>query len=177
MYVFNPVGLGGIDVDDHVRPAHRLRRPGDGDRARHRHARRHLARRVGDREFWDDQARRILAALLHAAALGGKTMRDVQSWVADPEPGAPEVPVAAAPLRSAAFESDVDAVHRHQRPHPHLDHLDDHARARLAHPPGRRGRRRSPGAAFDVAELLRSRGRRCSCSAGRRPRPRRWCAR
>ena len=39
----------------------------------------------GDREFWEAQARRVLAALLHAAALGGKRMRDVLSWVADPE--------------------------------------------------------------------------------------------
>ncbi len=48
VFVFNAVGLGGIAVDDHVRPADRLRRSGDGDRARHGHARRHHPRgRVG----------------------------------------------------------------------------------------------------------------------------------
>src|SRR6187549_3016603 len=31
----------------------------------------------GDREFWEAQARRVLAALLHAARLGDKRMRDV----------------------------------------------------------------------------------------------------
>jgi len=40
----------------------------------------------GDREFWDAQARRVLAALLHAAALGdGIRMLDVLRWVADPD--------------------------------------------------------------------------------------------
>jgi type IV secretion system protein VirD4 len=39
----------------------------------------------GDREFWVGQARRVLTALLHAAALGGCSMRDVQAWVAQPE--------------------------------------------------------------------------------------------
>ncbi|WP_271214987.1 type IV secretory system conjugative DNA transfer family protein, partial [Pseudonocardia halophobica] len=39
----------------------------------------------GDREFWDTQARRVLAALMHAAALGELTMRQVLGWVADPD--------------------------------------------------------------------------------------------
>ncbi len=39
----------------------------------------------GDRAYWDGQARRVLAALLHAAALGGCSMQEVQSWVADPD--------------------------------------------------------------------------------------------
>jgi len=38
----------------------------------------------GDREFWDAQARRVLAAFLHAAALGDLTMRDVLGWVTAP---------------------------------------------------------------------------------------------
>ena len=41
--------------------------------------------RGADREFWEGQGRRVLAALLHAAALGGLGMRDVQMWVANPE--------------------------------------------------------------------------------------------
>jgi hypothetical protein len=37
-----------------------------------------------DRDFWASQARRVLAALLQAAALGEGSMRDVLAWVADP---------------------------------------------------------------------------------------------
>jgi type IV secretory pathway TraG/TraD family ATPase VirD4 len=36
----------------------------------------------GDREFWEDQGRRNLAALLHAAALGGLTAAVVREWLA-----------------------------------------------------------------------------------------------
>lgn len=38
----------------------------------------------GDREFWDAQARRVLAAFLHAAALGDLSMREVLGWVTSP---------------------------------------------------------------------------------------------
>ena len=47
VFVFNAVGLAGLRVDDHVRPADRLRRSGGRDRAGHGHARRHLAERPG----------------------------------------------------------------------------------------------------------------------------------
>ncbi|MFN2496479.1 MAG: type IV secretory system conjugative DNA transfer family protein, partial [Pseudonocardiaceae bacterium] len=46
---------------------------------------------TGDRAFWDAQARRVLAVLLHAAALGGASMRSVLGWVADPEESYREV--------------------------------------------------------------------------------------
>lgn len=38
----------------------------------------------GEREYWNGQGRRVLTAFLHAAALGGLSMRDVLRWVADP---------------------------------------------------------------------------------------------
>jgi type IV secretion system protein VirD4 len=46
---------------------------------------------AGDREFWENQGRRVLAALLHAAALGGLGMRDVLAWVAAPDSAKAEV--------------------------------------------------------------------------------------
>jgi type IV secretory pathway TraG/TraD family ATPase VirD4 len=87
VFVFNPVGLGDrpstvtfdplIGCADPVTAAERatdmLAATGHGYHAA-----------GGDREFWDDQGRRNLAALLHAAALAGDlTMADVQSWLAD----------------------------------------------------------------------------------------------
>ncbi|MFN2497170.1 MAG: type IV secretory system conjugative DNA transfer family protein, partial [Pseudonocardiaceae bacterium] len=45
----------------------------------------------GDRAFWDAQARRVLAALLHAAALGDLSMRSVLEWVVDPDQAHREV--------------------------------------------------------------------------------------
>ncbi|WP_181780104.1 type IV secretory system conjugative DNA transfer family protein [Pseudonocardia pini] len=45
----------------------------------------------GDREYWELQGRRVLEALLHAAALGHRSMREVMDWTADPEAARKEV--------------------------------------------------------------------------------------
>ncbi|MGH4000650.1 MAG: type IV secretory system conjugative DNA transfer family protein, partial [Pseudonocardiaceae bacterium] len=45
----------------------------------------------GDRKQWEGQARRVLTALLHAAALGGLGMAAVQQWVANPDTASREV--------------------------------------------------------------------------------------
>jgi len=45
----------------------------------------------GDRAFWTAQAQRVLAALMHAAALGGLSMQTVLEWVSDPAEAQREV--------------------------------------------------------------------------------------
>ena len=35
----------------------------------------------GDAEFWNERAGKLLASLLHAAALSGRSMSDVRLWV------------------------------------------------------------------------------------------------
>jgi type IV secretion system protein VirD4 len=88
LWVFNPSGLGGLESTIIFDPLSGCEQPkvaaaraadllagadapGSGT--------------AGDREFWVGQARRVLTALLHAAALGGCSMRDVQAWVAQPD--------------------------------------------------------------------------------------------
>ncbi len=61
----------------------------------------------GDRDYWDGQARRVLAALMHAAAIGDRPMTALLRWVADPEESATEL---TALLRSSpvpAFVADA----------------------------------------------------------------------
>lgn len=83
--VFNPVGLGGrpstITFDPLTGctdPATANERATDMLAAANRGS-------SSDREYWDEQGRRNLAALMHAAALGGLTMHDVGKWVAEPD--------------------------------------------------------------------------------------------
>jgi type IV secretion system protein VirD4 len=90
VYIFNPGGLGGLASTitfDPIRgcddPAVALARATDmvgsddgGDK---------------DRKFWNDQASRVLGALLHAAALGKRTMTDIQQWVAEPKQNASDI--------------------------------------------------------------------------------------
>ncbi|GAA4429483.1 hypothetical protein GCM10023148_33890 [Actinokineospora soli] len=61
----------------------------------------------GDREFWMAQGRRVLAALMYAAALGGGTMRDVLAWVADPASAAGAVSRNLRRQDDPAWESDA----------------------------------------------------------------------
>ncbi len=61
----------------------------------------------GDREFWAGQARRVLASLMHAAALGGADMTDVLAWVADPDAAAGDVLKFLRRSAQPAFASDA----------------------------------------------------------------------
>jgi hypothetical protein len=89
IYVFNPVGLGGGDYNSTItfdpltgctNPVTATERAADMVAATVHHG-----SGGGDRAFWESQARRVLAALLHAAALGELAMRDVLDWVSQPD--------------------------------------------------------------------------------------------
>lgn len=84
VFVFNPVGLGGRPSTITFDP---LTGCGDPVTANERAADMIAAGShgggAGDREFWEDQGRRNLAALLHAAALGGLSIVEVADWLAD----------------------------------------------------------------------------------------------
>ncbi|MFC4943325.1 TraM recognition domain-containing protein [Pseudonocardia sp. GCM10023141] len=83
VYVFNPVGLAELPSSITFDP---LTGCCDPVTAAERAADMIAASSNGgseEREFWNDQGRRNLAALMHAAALGGRTMADVQKWLAD----------------------------------------------------------------------------------------------
>jgi type IV secretion system protein VirD4 len=61
-----------------------------------------------DRAFWTGQGARVLAALMHAAALGdGCSMRDVQAWIADPDGGKNVVTRYLRRSSEPTFETDA----------------------------------------------------------------------
>ncbi len=110
----------------------------------------------GDREFWDAQARRVLAALLHAAALGQRSMADVQAWVANPGQAAQEVPPLLRRSGVAAFVTDVEQfVGTNERTRTSITSTVMPALGWLTHPAAAAAAQ--PGTGFDVAELLASR--------------------
>lgn len=80
--VFNPSNLGGIASTVKFSPLTGCRSVRVAvDRASDLIA---PAPAGSEAERWDAQARRALAVLMHAAALGGRSMRDVLTWTADP---------------------------------------------------------------------------------------------
>jgi type IV secretion system protein VirD4 len=91
VYVFNPVGLGGRASTITFDP---LTGCTDPATANERAADMFAAATHGgggDREFWDEQGRRNLAALMHAAALGDLTMADVSDWLSDLDKSANQI--------------------------------------------------------------------------------------
>lgn len=107
VYVFNPGGIGAVpttlrwsplagcqDPAVAARRAADLMGPGSGS---------------AEGERWDIQGRRVLAVLLHAAALGGYRLRDVAAWIANPDTARADIlsalvdsPQAAEMSRAAA---------------------------------------------------------------------------
>jgi hypothetical protein len=90
VFVFNPSGIGGIATDVTFDPLTGCRDPKTAvDRAGDliAGASSSIGRTSqGDREHWAGRARDTLAVLMHAAALGGASMRDVHAWVSNPQP-------------------------------------------------------------------------------------------
>lgn len=81
--IFNPSGLAGWASTMKWSPLVGCRIPGIAARR----AQDMIPTATGtDSERWDVQARRVLAMLLHAAALQSLSMRSVLAWVSDPGP-------------------------------------------------------------------------------------------
>jgi len=114
----------------------------------------------GDREFWDAQARRVLAALLHAAALGtGRTMHDVLGWVSNPDRAQADVTSLLRKSSEKAFEEDITQfVTTNPRTRTSITSTIMPALGWLTHEPARAAAAPvgAGGVAFDVAELIAS---------------------
>jgi type IV secretion system protein VirD4 len=61
----------------------------------------------GEREHWAGQARDVLAVLMHAAALGGHSMRDVHAWVSDPDTHGDEIQRALQKSPEQGFQAEL----------------------------------------------------------------------
>jgi type IV secretion system protein VirD4 len=84
VYVFNPTNIGELPTTIAFDPLFECQ---DAERAEERAIdliSGGSAQSVGDGKRWDEQAQRVLTGLLHAAALGGYSMTDVLTWVANP---------------------------------------------------------------------------------------------
>jgi len=157
VYVFNAVGLGDLPstitfnpVTGCADPVTAAERATDLIAAGSNHG------GGGDRAWWDAQARRVLAALLHAAALDALTMRDVQRWVSDPASSQRQL---TSLLRRSPEPGYVDAVTQFLETNPRTQtSITSSIMPALGWLTSPAACAAATGAtAFDVAELLRSR--------------------
>lgn len=110
----------------------------------------------GDREFWDAQARRVLAALLHAAALGGYRMGRINTWISEPEVAKREVTAALQRSPVQAFAQDAaQFVGTNDKTKTSITTTMTLALGWLNHPDAVKAA--APGHGFDVERLLAER--------------------
>ena len=111
----------------------------------------------GDRKFWDDLARINLAALLHAAALGDRSMLDVQRWVSNPKAHEPLIVSLLSESPEPAFEAAiVQFINTNDRTQSSITSTISPTLAWLTHAPARAAALSiaDGGHPFDVADLL-----------------------
>ncbi|QRP48865.1 type IV secretory system conjugative DNA transfer family protein [Amycolatopsis sp. FDAARGOS 1241] len=152
-FVFNPSALGKLESTITFDPLTGCENPVT---ATHRAADM-LPADGGDseREHWIAQARRALATLMHAAALGELTMSDVAAWVADPAESADEVLRLLRRSPEASFEAAAQQfLTTNDRTRSSITTTIMPALAWLTDPNAKAA---ATGGAFDVAELLDSR--------------------
>ncbi|WP_308283119.1 type IV secretory system conjugative DNA transfer family protein [Pseudonocardia nigra] len=161
VFVFNPVGLGGRASTITFDPLTGCTDPVTAnERAADMLA---AANRAGggDREYWDEQGRRNLAALMHAAALGNLTMGDVQTWLADLDAAEAEI-ISLLRTRSTepAFVASITQfIGTNDRTRTSITSTIAPALGWLTHGPARAAALSvaEGGLPFDVAALLASR--------------------
>jgi hypothetical protein len=108
VHVFNPSGVGELPSTITFDPVSGCALPKTAtDRATDLLSGVAAPGQGGDRDFWTGQARRVLACLLHAAALGDASMRDVLAWVADPDEAATDVRRYLRRSPASAWEEDA----------------------------------------------------------------------
>ena len=158
VYVFNAVGLGRLPSTITFDPLTGCTDPVTAaERATDLLAGGRTTGGGGDREFWEAQARRVLGALLHAAALGHLGMRDVLAWVADPARAEAEVTSLLRRSPEPAYVEDAAQFLRtNDRTRTSITSTVMPALAWLTSPAAAAAAAPS-GTPFDVADLLRTR--------------------
>lgn len=158
--VFNPSGVGGIASTVKFSPLHGCR----SAQVAYARAEDMIGGREGsggDAERWDAQARRVLALLMHAAAMADTGMHSVQRWIADPQAQTTRSAVLAALRQSpqaSAMEADfTQFITTNVRTLTSITSTIMPALGWL-NSPDAVGATEAGGDPFDVAELLANRG-------------------
>ena len=112
----------------------------------------------GDRKHWIGQARRVLGTMMHAAALGGLSMLDVQQWVAATDKHHKTITRLLARSPMPAYVADaVQFLETNDRTRTSITNGITPALAWLGSPAAMAAATRSD-APFDVMKLLTERG-------------------
>jgi type IV secretion system protein VirD4 len=167
VHVFNPEGIGGLASTFRWNPLHGCEHPAVALQRAMAFTAATESKGLHDMTFWIGKASAVLASLLHAAALSGRTMHDVYQWAHGAEDDVPERILAAHPDAADGWLGPIREVRRPGRTADSIRMTVTRALAWFADPTVAAATSPGAGEGFDVAGFVTGRNTLYMIGAGR----------
>jgi type IV secretory pathway TraG/TraD family ATPase VirD4 len=167
MHVFNPEGIGGLPSTFRWNPLNGCEYPAIALQRAMAFTAATESKGLHDMTFWIGKASAMLASLLHAAALSGRTMHDVYQWAHGADDDVPERILAAHPSAADGWLGPIREVRRPGRTADSIRMTVTRALAWFADPTVAAATSPGPGEGFDVAGFVCGRNTLYMIGAGR----------
>jgi len=171
IHVFNPEGIGGLlstfrwnPLQDCELPAVALQRAVSLTAATE-------AKGMHDMAFWIGKASTVLASLMHAAALDGRTMSEVYQWAHGIDDSVPEQILSAHRGAADGWLGPIREVRRPGRTADSIRMTVTRALAWLSDPAVAAATSPGPGEGFDVTDFVSGRNTLYMIGSGREEAP------
>jgi type IV secretion system protein VirD4 len=171
VHVFNPEGIGGLESTFRWNPLQGCDQPAIALQRAVSFTAATESKGLHDMAFWIGKASSVLASLLHAAALDGRTMHDVYQWAHGLDDSAPERILSAHPNAAQGWLGPIREVRRPGRTADSIRMTVTRALAWLADPAVVETTSPGPGEGFDVAEFASGRNTLYMIGSGREEAP------
>lgn len=167
LHVFNPEGIGGLASTFRWNPLQGCDEPAVALQRAVAFTAATESKGLHDMTFWIGKASSVLASLLHAAALDGRTMADVYQWAHGINDSEAERILTAHPGAAGGWLGPIQEVRRPGRTADSIRMTVTRALAWLADPAVAEATMPGPGEGFDVTDFVSGRNTLYMIGAGR----------
>ena len=167
LHVFNPEGIGALASTFRWNPLQGCEQPAVALQRAVAFTAATESKGLHDMTFWIGKASSVLASLLHAAALDGRTMADVYQWAHGIDDAEAERILTAHPGAAGGWLGPIQEVRRPGRTADSIRMTVTRALAWLADPAVVEATMPGPGEGFDVTEFVSGRNTLYMIGAGR----------
>jgi type IV secretion system protein VirD4 len=171
LHVFNPEGIGGLPSTFRWNPLQGCEQPAVALQRAASFTAATESRGLQDMAFWIGKASSVLASLLHAAALDGRTMNDVYQWAHGIDDSRPEQILAAHPGAAGGWLGPIREIRKPGRTADSIRMTVTRALAWLADPAVAAATSPGPDEGFDVADFVSGRNTLYMIGTGREEAP------
>jgi len=171
LHVFNPEGIGDVPSTFRWNPLQGCEHPAIALQRATSFTAATESKGLHDMTFWIGKASSVLASLLHAAALDGRTMADVYQWAHGIDDVAAEQILTAHPGAAGGWLGPIREVRRPGRTADSIRMTVTRALAWLADPVVAAATLPGPGEGFNVEEFVSGRNTLYMIGTGREEAP------